>query len=91
MIGYAFLDSDTRLQYRTQHYIEVENPYFWQQNKGYILQKWKFDTDDLASMFLMFRQIREIFLGAKLSPEHVVEFCNMIGFDTKQLKDVYKV
>lgn len=91
MIGYAFLDSDSRLQYRTQKFIEVDHPHFWQENKYYILRKWKFDTDDLQNMHNMFRQIREIFQSSKLSPELVVEFCQMIGFDTKQLKDAYKI
>jgi hypothetical protein len=87
MQGYAFLDSDFNLQYRSKEYIDNDNPYFWQQNKHFIVYRWKFDTDDVKSMMLMFKQIRDIFQQSKLSPETVREFCNMIGFDTKLLKD----
>lgn len=91
MKGYAFLDADFRLQYRTQNYIEVDNPYFWQQNQHEILRKWKFDTDEIDSMHYMFRQIRDIFVGSKLSPQTVKDFCSMIGFDIKTLKDAFKI
>jgi hypothetical protein len=91
MKGYAFLDVDFRLQYRSKEYIEVDNPFFWQQNKYDILNKWKFDTDDLDSMFFMFRQIRDVFRGSKLSQETVKDFCKIIGFDMKVLKDAYKI
>lgn len=91
MKGYAFIDADCNLQYRTQKYIEEDNPYFWQQNRHYIMYKWWFDTDDLSRMYFVFRQIREIFTKMNLSPRPVEEFCSMINFDTKLLKDVNKV
>lgn len=91
MIGYAFLDSDCNLQYRTQQFIEHDNPYFWQQNKDFIMRKWRFDTEDLDIMKYMFNQIREIFRSSNLNPSSVENFCNMIGFDTRILKDAGKV
>lgn len=91
MKGYAFLDADGRLQYRQKKYIDEDNPFFWQQNKHDILRKWQFDTEDLDSMFFMFKQIRDIFRGSKLSQEPVKDFCKMIGFDMKVLKDAYKI
>ena len=91
MKGYAFLDADGRLQYRSKKYIDEDNPFFWQQNKYEILRKWEFDTDSLDSMYYMFRQIRDIFRGSKLSTQTVKDFSTMIGFDMKVLKDAYKV
>lgn len=91
MKGYAFLDTDGKLQYRLKEYIDEHNPYFWQQNKHEILRKWQFDTEDLDSMYFMFKQIRDIFRSSKLSQQTVKEFCTMIGFDMKVLKDAFKV
>lgn len=91
MQGYAFLDADGRIQFRHKKYIDEDNPFFWQQNKHEILRKWQFDTENLDSMHLMFRQIRDIFQGSDLSPQTVKDFCMMIGFDIKTLKDAYKI
>jgi hypothetical protein len=91
MKGYAFIDMDFNLQYRTAEFIEVDNPFFWQQNKDFILRKWKFDTEDLSSMYFMFNQLREIFKGQNASATTVENFCTMIDFNTKLLKDANKV
>lgn len=87
MKGYAFLDADGRLQYRDGEYIEKSNPFFWQQNKYDILERWKFDTEDMTSMLFMFRQIRDL----KLNRREVIEFCTLIGFDMQLLKDANKI
>jgi hypothetical protein len=87
MKGYAFLDADGRMQYRSQEYIDVDNPFFWQQNRYDILRKWKFDTEDMASMLFMFRHLRDLRLSADL----VMEFCTMINFDVETLKNANKV
>src|ERR1700757_2355456 len=86
MKGYAFLDVDARIQYRTKDYIDNDNPYFWQQNKHNVMKTWQFDTDDLDSMFNMFKQIRDIFRTSKYGTQTVKDFCVMIDFDMKQLK-----
>jgi hypothetical protein len=91
MKGYGFLDADGKMQYRTQEYIEQDNPFFWQQNTHDIIRTWKFDTDDLDSMYNMFRQVRDIFRTYKYGQQTVVDFCSMIGFDIKLLKDANKI
>jgi hypothetical protein len=91
MKGYAFLDADGRMQVRTKEYIDVENPFFWQQNKHEILRKWEFDTDSLDSMHYMFRQIRDIFRSSGIGQQTVKDFCMMIDFDMKILKDANKI
>lgn len=87
MKGYAFLDADHRLQYRIKEYIDVDNPFFWQQNRFEILRKWAFDTEDMSSMLFMFRQIRDM----QIKKDVVLEFCQMIGFDIETLKNANKV
>jgi hypothetical protein len=87
MKGYAFLDVDGRLQYRIKEYIDIDNPFFWQQNRYDILRKWQFDTADFNSMLFMFKQIRDL----KLDVNMVKEFCTMIDFDIETLKIASKI
>jgi hypothetical protein len=91
MKGYAFLDADFKLQFRHKEYIDLDNPFFWQQNNAEILRKWEFDTENIESMHYMFRQLRDIFRGSKLSQQTIKDFCVMVNFDIKVLKDAYKI
>lgn len=86
MKGYAFLNSDHILGYRTKEYIDVENPFFWQQNKYGIVRKWAFDTEDMESMLFLFRQCKDLLV----QPNILKDFCKMIDINPKMVSEYVK-
>lgn len=87
MIGYAYLDFDNQLVIKDKNYIEVDNPFFWDQNRNLIVKKWKFDTNDFQSMLFMFRQIRDL----QVNRRTVIDFANSLNFDLERLGNANKV
>ncbi|MNK09964.1 hypothetical protein D3C87_279740 [compost metagenome] len=81
MIGYAYLDFDGNLVHKTKRYIEEDDPLFWQNNRNLIVDKWRFDTEDMGSMINMFRRIKD----RKIPNQTVVDFAKSISFDLNTL------
>ena len=82
MKGYAYIDLDNELVYKTRSYIEDDNPAFWNQNSHLLVRKFSFDTDDKSSMIRMLRTFQDM----SISPDRVKNFCSCINFDLKDLK-----
>lgn len=82
MIGYCFLNAEGILGFRTKEFIETDMPNFWQDNINFILSVWRFDTEDLSSMYQMYARFREL----KLKSSDVLDFSKSINFDIKSLK-----
>jgi hypothetical protein len=83
MKGYAYLDNDGLLYYRPARYIDEENPGFWRDNAAFVLVVWKFDTDDIDSMYRMYSRFKTL----KLNNQMVLDFSSGIGFDHKKLSE----
>lgn len=62
MIGYAYLDIDGILYYKSAEYIDTENPNFWFENGEVVVEKWKFNTDNRATMVAMFVAFQRLML-----------------------------
>ena len=60
MIGYAYLDLDTKLIYKTQRYIDEVDPGFFTQNRSFILRHWKFNTEDRSSMVRLITAVQDL-------------------------------
>lgn len=82
MRGYCYLDADAVLVYKPAEYIEVDNPLFWRDNEPFILEVWKFDTDNLASMYQMYSRFKVL----RLTSQSVLDFSKSIGFSIETLK-----
>jgi hypothetical protein len=87
MIGYAYLDLDNELMYKTQDYIENDNPGFWGQNSHLILKYWKFDTEDMNNMRKLFHAITNL----AVPNSNVLNFVRTIKFDMNSLKSANKI
>jgi hypothetical protein len=89
MKGYAYLDLDMNLLYRTADYIDNENPGFFSNssNKQYIVRYWKFDTSDLRIMWNMYSSFQDL----KVPVTSVLNFTKSIGFDINIFKNADKV
>ena len=83
MKGYCYLDVEGTLNYKSCDYIDIENPCFWRDNDPFILMVWKFDTDDLSSMYKMYTRFKTL----ELKSDPVIEFSKTINFDIKTLKE----
>jgi hypothetical protein len=64
MKGYAYLDLDGVLYYKTSEYIETDNPNFWFENQEFIIEKWCFDTENKDLMVNMFFGFKRLALKA---------------------------
>lgn len=82
MRGYAYLDLDGNIVVKSPTYIETENPLFFSENSEYIVQLWRFDTDDLVSMRNMLLQFKSL----QLKVHQVQPFLESIGFELSRLK-----
>lgn len=84
MKGVAFLDVDGELGFRSQEFLDYEDPKFMTNNHTFILKAWRFDTDDINSMLDMFRCIRDMRLTTIPA---ATAFAKSIGFDLARLKE----
>jgi hypothetical protein len=83
MKGYAFLNADYVLGYRTKDYIDNDNPSFWQQNKMSIIRKWIFDTEDMTTIQRLFMDCRDL----QVPGSTLKELCGTIGLSPDALKE----
>jgi hypothetical protein len=83
MRGYAFLNADGNLSFRTEEYIVTENPLFWKDNQDFIIQVWRFDTEDTSSMYQMLKSFKFL----RLKSDKVLSFIESIKFDMQKVKD----
>lgn len=83
MIGYGYLDLDSRFIHKTQDYIENVDPGFFSKNRVYILKHWKFDTEDRSSMIRMLREASDLD-----TPESTIRlFLRSIDYDLSKLAE----
>lgn len=81
MRGYAYLDLDGTLNFKPSTYVDYENPGFWKENEFLITLVWRFDTDDMSSMYAMYSRFKSL----KLKSQTVLEFSQAINFDIEKL------
>jgi hypothetical protein len=81
MKGYCYLDIEGSLGVKDQEFIDVECPYFWQQNSSTIELVWKFDTDDMGSILSMCKRFENL----KLKTQEVRLFLQKIGLTWEEL------
>lgn len=81
MIGYAYLDIDNYIVYKTQQYIEEVDPGFFSKNSHFIVRRWKFDTDDISSI----RRMIIAFADLELQNSRIMDFFKSINFDLNTL------
>ena len=80
--GYCYLDTDGGLNFRSEEYIDFDNPKFWEDNDAWVLLVWKFDTDNPVSMLSMYNRFKSL----KLKQQDVLEFSKSIGVSIEDLK-----
>ena len=82
MKGYLFCAKAKFLDYRTERFIEYEDPGFIGREVRTIEAFWKFDTESMDSMIDLFSRLRL----CKVDNREVNAFCNAIGFDFEKFK-----
>jgi hypothetical protein len=87
MKGYAYLDLDNNVIYKSADYIDNDNPGFFLQNHHYIIKHWKFNTDDARSMWTVFSALTDL----KIPVSNVRAFIDCIGYDMNRLRDANKI
>jgi hypothetical protein len=85
--GFVYLDVDGRLVHKTYEYITTENPGFWSDNEGYILQKWEFDTENRSSIVTLLKQLQSL----QVDPDVVRAFRQSIGIPVRTSKNDHSV
>lgn len=87
MVGYAYLDIDGNIVYKTSNYIDNINPGFFGQNRHLIVKHWKFNTEDPSNMLSMFKGLNDLMVR----PNMMREFISCIDYDMNNLKNANKV
>jgi len=77
MRGYVYLDVAGNLEVKTEDYIDVEDPGFFQRARHHLLLVWKFDSNNEGQMF----DLMISFKNRKLPLRTVQDFAGKIGFD----------
>lgn len=77
MKGYAYVDFDNNVVYKTWEYIQQDNPMFWKDNELFIQKAYMFDTENRDVMKLMFTSMR----GLGIKDRVIMELSEAIGFD----------
>jgi hypothetical protein len=80
MKGYAYLDADNTLNYRTWEYINYDNPSFFSDNSHYIIKSWMFDTEDKLRFLSMMRNFNDL----KILPFNIDIFLKSINHHKSQ-------
>lgn len=83
MIGYAYLDLDGHLIYKTQQYIDEVDPGFFTQNSHFILRRWKFDTEDRFSMIRLLQAVTDLIPN---SASNIKLFLQSINYNPDNLR-----
>jgi hypothetical protein len=87
MRGYAYIDIDGNIVYKTAAYIESINPGFFSQNIHLITKHWKFNTEDPKSMMRLFQSINDQHPTVRA----VENFVKSINFDMNSLRNANKI
>lgn len=85
MVGYAYLDLDGHLIYKTRQYIEEVDPGFFSKNSHFIIKRWKFDTEDRSNMVRLLQAVSDLIPNN--NGNTIKLFLRSIDYDLNNLRE----